>query len=81
MVLRCCYSHRSTSLRGPHLVGLVEEAASAPLQQELSVLINTAARKLSGQIVSAFKSTKIQTLKDGDWVMARNMINNNKITV
>lgn len=46
----------STSVNGPHLVGLVEEAAPASLQQELNVLINTAARELSGQIVSAFKN-------------------------
>lgn len=39
----------------PHLVGLVEEAAPAPLEQELNVLINTAARKLPGQMESAFK--------------------------
>lgn len=50
---------------GPHLVRLVEEAAPAPLEQELDVLINTAARKLSGQIVSAAthtqRHTKIET--------------------
>lgn len=45
-------SPQPTSPHGPHLVWLVEEAAPAPLEQELDVLINTAARKLSGQIVS-----------------------------
>lgn len=80
-MLRCSYSHSSTLLHGPHLVGLVEEAASAPLEQELNVLINTAARKLSGQIVSAFKITHIQSHKDGDRVMARNKIHNNNCTI
>lgn len=36
-----------------HLVGLVEEAASAALQQELDVFVHAAARKLPGQVVSA----------------------------
>lgn len=58
MILRCSFFHtHPTSPHGPHLVGLVEEAASTPLEQELDVLINTAARKLSGQIVSMFTHT------------------------
>lgn len=58
MMLRCSCSHtHPTSPHGPHLVGLVEEAAPAPLEQELNVLVNTAARKLSGQIVSEIKIT------------------------
>lgn len=52
-----------TSYTSTHLVGLVEEAASTPLDQELDVLIDTAARKLSGQIVSVFTNTHTQTHK------------------
>lgn len=54
-------SPHPTFPHGPHLVGLVEEAAPAPLEQELDVLINTAARKLSGQIVSVFTNTHADT--------------------
>lgn len=55
-VVRGSNSHfRPTAPHGPHLVGLVKEAAPAPLEQELNVLINTAARKLPGQMESVFK--------------------------
>lgn len=43
---------------GAHLIGLVEKAAPTPLQQELRVLVNTAARKLSGQIKSVITNTQ-----------------------
>lgn len=50
---------------GPHLIGFVEETAPTPLEQELDVLVNTAARKLSGQIEAVITQTqthiKIQT--------------------
>lgn len=41
---------------GPHLVGLVKEAAPTPLEQELNVLINTATGELPGQMESALKN-------------------------
>lgn len=43
---------QATYPHGPHLVGLVEEAAATSLEQELDVLVNAAARKLSGQMES-----------------------------
>lgn len=74
MLRRSCSHTHPTSPRGPHLVGLVEEAAPAALEQELNVLINTAARKLSGQIVSASKNhTRIQTQKDRDQGTAKEL--------
>lgn len=55
-VVRGSNSHsHPTAPHGPHLAGLVEEAAPTPLEQELNVLINTAARKLPGQMESVFK--------------------------
>lgn len=55
-VVRGSNSHsHPTAPHGPHLVGLVKEAAPTPLEQELNVLINTAARKLPGQMESVFK--------------------------
>lgn len=51
-----CNSHmHPTAPHGPHLAGLVKEAAPAPLEQELNVLVNAAARKLPGQMESAFE--------------------------
>lgn len=58
-----------TAPHGPHLAGLVKEAAPAPLEQELNVLINTAARKLPGQMESVFKK---HTRRDQDINRARN---------
>lgn len=49
---------------GAHLIRLVEKAAPTPLQQELCVLVNAAARKLSGQIKSVITSTHTHILKD-----------------
>lgn len=42
----------------PNLVGLVKEAAAASLEQELGVLINAAARKLSGLMESGIRKKK-----------------------
>lgn len=64
LVGRCRESHsHPTTPHGPHLVGLVKEAAPTPLEQELDVLINTAAGKLPGQMESALKN---QTGRDQD---------------
>lgn len=52
-MLRC----DAAPARVSHLVGLVEEAAAAALQQELDIFVNAAARKLPGQVVSAINHT------------------------
>lgn len=76
MILRGGSCHHILHPRmAPHLVGLVEEAAPAPLEQELDVLINAAARKLSGQIISVFTNTYTHThtytCKDQDQDMTK----------
>lgn len=69
-VVRGSASHfHPTAPHGSHLVGLVKEAAPAPLEQELNVLINAAARKLPGQMESVFKK---HTRRDEDVNRDRN---------